>query len=92
MSVEELFNWIDRGRTLVVITIGFIAGLVYWLLKCRIKMMYQKSCPLLKKLMDASIQFPALGFVLKFAPEKSNFISEQRIVSYLRNHLQISKT
>ena len=46
----------------------------------------------MKKLMNASIQFPALGFVLKFAPEISNFISEQRIVSDLRHHLQITKT
>ena len=45
MSVEDLFNWIERGCTLVVITMGFLAGLVYWHLKCRIKVIYQKSWP-----------------------------------------------
>ncbi len=36
-------NLKERGCTLAVITIGFRVGLVYWHLKCRIKVKYQKS-------------------------------------------------
>jgi len=67
-----------------VLSIGILNAGLRWYIKI--------PDPSLKKLMDASIQFPALDFVLKFAPEISNFISEQRIVSYLRHHLQITKT